>query len=53
MSDEHERGIAREERVCDAPFGRFVERGRGLLEDQDRRAFEQRAGDRDALPFAP
>jgi hypothetical protein len=40
------------ERFLDFLLGRRVDRRGRLVEDQDARVDEQRAGDRDALPFA-
>ena len=49
---DHERGAIEEQRrqrVLDQPLRFGVERRRGLVQDQDRRVLEQRAGDRQAL----
>ena len=45
-------GIRWFERVLHQPLGFVVERGRGLVEDQDRRVLQHRARDRDALALA-
>ena len=37
--------------VCDARFILGVERARGLVEENDGRSFQERAGDGDALAF--
>jgi hypothetical protein len=49
---DHERGAAVEElvhRLLDRAFGLAVERARGLVEEQDRRAVVESARDRDPL----
>ena len=53
VSDNH-RGAPSQQlrkRLEDQRFGLGVEAGRRLVEQQDRRVLEQRAGDRDALPL--
>ena len=52
---DHERGAAvrgAAERVLDPPLGADVDRARRLVEDQDARVGEQRAGEGDELALA-
>ena len=52
---DHESGAAEHqlvERIEDDGFGLRIDRGRGLVENQDRRVLQERARDADALAFA-
>src|SRR5690349_13311177 len=54
MRDHERAAVARKpvELLLDCPLGVRVQRGRRLVEDQDRRVFENRACDGDALSLA-
>ena len=54
MRDHQRCAVARHplQRILNFPFGMAVECRSGLVEHQDRRAFENRARDRDALLLA-
>ena len=55
MRDDETRRLPRPQnlvdRVVHAVLGRRVERGRGLVEREDRRLLQQRARDREPLPL--
>lgn len=56
MRDNHTRRLFLRQnlvdRIVDPVFARRVQRARRLVECEDRRAFEQRAGDRETLPLS-
>ncbi len=54
VRDEHRRPVGRErpQRLVDRGLGGCVDRGRGVVEDEDARVGEHRAGERDALALA-